>query len=307
MNAFRSFAAVCLCAPMAIGLAQEPRRLVQPDSIPIDLATALIGTGGVMGEPQILIGSLPGWMMELVQVPKGASVLGAAFSGSSVVGVLRSPEAPETLIGEFSRDLPKLGWTAPPPWPGRNSGGGFRWASQSLPRPASGPPTALTLCHDKQMLMISAGRRRGVASLATLRLNATPGATTICNPPALPEGYTPPLPLPLLFNPDDATDGYRPGASCMKAMTSDQNGSSGTSAMLITTRSAESIMEFYTKQLKDSGWGAPVASRTTMTREWVRMDSAGAPVIYQLNVAPVVQDSTCHRIELYVRKPKKTP
>lgn len=300
MNAFRSFVAVCLCAPMAVGLAQEPRRLVQPDSVSIELAAALASAGGIGGDPQILIGSLPGWLADHVQIPRGASIMGAALSGSTVVGIVTSGDAPETLIKDFSRELPKFGW-GPPPAP-RILGGGFRWASQMSQR-AFGQQNFY--CREQQLLTVSAVRRR-ITTIMTIRATSI-GGTNVCNPPALPPGYTPP-PYPTLINPEDATDGYRNGGSCMKAMSDEMGGGQGTSTMLnATTSSAVAIMEHYTKQLKDSGWGQPLATQGTITRIWVRPDSTGTPMTYQLSVTPLARDSTCYRVELNVRKPRKEP
>ena len=90
---------------------------MQPDSVPIDLATALISAGGLGGDMQILIGDLPGWVSERVPPPENATVLGSAFVGSSVVGILRVPDAPEAAITRFKEELLKHGWKAPPPPP----------------------------------------------------------------------------------------------------------------------------------------------------------------------------------------------
>jgi hypothetical protein len=47
------FAVVLLAAVSVVSGAQEPRPLIQPDSVPLDLATALIGAGGLGGDMQM--------------------------------------------------------------------------------------------------------------------------------------------------------------------------------------------------------------------------------------------------------------
>jgi len=76
--------ALCLVASTRT-LAQEPRRLATPDSIPVELATALIASGGLGGEPILLVGSLPEWFTTRIAVPSEARVLGSASLGSTVV------------------------------------------------------------------------------------------------------------------------------------------------------------------------------------------------------------------------------
>lgn len=85
--------------------AQEPRRLAQSDSVPIDLATALASAGGLGGEPQILVGSLPGWIANRLTIPANARVLGAAFIGNTVVGIVDLPTSPEAAIADLKQGL----------------------------------------------------------------------------------------------------------------------------------------------------------------------------------------------------------
>ena len=90
-SAKRIAIAACVAISTRTVGAQDPRRLAQLDSIPIDLATALIGAGSVGSDPQILVGSLPEWVTQRIVIPPGARILGSAFQGTAVVGVASVP------------------------------------------------------------------------------------------------------------------------------------------------------------------------------------------------------------------------
>src|SRR6185312_9270561 len=116
-------------SPAALG-AQEPRRLAQPDSIPLDLATSLMAAGSVGSEPQILVGALPEWFAQRIVVPSGARILGAAFQGTAVVGIASVPgTVSESLLAGVRRDLLGRGWKNPPTPPNY---GGFRPAPSTV-------------------------------------------------------------------------------------------------------------------------------------------------------------------------------
>ena len=53
-------AVFALLTSVGTAQAQEPKRLLQSDSIPLDLAQALVSAGGFGGAPQILVGAMPG-------------------------------------------------------------------------------------------------------------------------------------------------------------------------------------------------------------------------------------------------------
>src|SRR5215475_8132811 len=169
--------------------AQEPRRLTQPDSVPVELAGALMSAGGFGAEPQILIGAFPGWLTARIPVVSGTRVLGSAFIGTTTVAVVAATQEPATAIEQLKPELEKLGWAPPPPTP--SYGGGFR-----TPPPAmigNAPVTTafgfLTLCGgDQQMLVARASRQHGGTQIV---YRITPGMTgSMCHPPELPAGAT---------------------------------------------------------------------------------------------------------------------
>jgi len=76
-----AIAALLVAAPVVGGRAQEPRRLAQPESVPLDLVTALVSVGGLGGDPQILVGSLPGWITRAGRATSvNAAIIGRTWS-----------------------------------------------------------------------------------------------------------------------------------------------------------------------------------------------------------------------------------
>src|SRR5437762_13183192 len=93
-----AIAAIALVTPVGRARSQEPRRLATPDSIPLELAAALAASGGFGAEPQILVGSMPEWITNRLYVPASARVLVSAFLGTTVVGIISTPAASDTVI-----------------------------------------------------------------------------------------------------------------------------------------------------------------------------------------------------------------
>jgi hypothetical protein len=279
--------------------AQEPRRLAQPDSIPLELAAALIAQGGFGTEPDILVGMLPGWMNSRVFLPPGGRVLGSAFIGSVTVGVLAVSEQPDIAIAQFKTELAKRGWTPPPSTPqaSASSGGGFR----PVPVQPSGDQslvTRLTLCGgDQQMLMVNAVPRSGTTTQIVYRVTPAGGPYGTCSPQAQ-RGGGDPLPLPTLINPGEVSD-FRDFGTC-----SSHGQSSGRSVSMRTTVSLDSLVLHYAKQMQDSGWRA--TSAVSMGRSWSRTDSAGRLFEARLSASTSPHDSLCRDLNLTVweiRKP----
>jgi hypothetical protein len=284
-------AIITLAAALPIA-AQEPRRLSQPDSIPLELAGALIASGGFGTEPQILVGMLPGWMNSRVFLPPNGRVLGSAFIGSITVGVLAVSDQPDVAIAQFKTELLKRGWKAPPPQP--NYGGGFR------PAPVNTfdatPVTRLTLCGgDEQLLMVNATRRSGTATQVTYRVTPT-NSYGPCNPTPRPQEQH--LPTPTLINPPDVSDFRNYGAcSSMRAQ------SWGTMANVRTPMTMDALIEHYSKQMQDSGWRAtPVAFGG---RTWTRTDSTGALLEARLMAMTSPHDTLCRDLTLNIWSVKK--
>jgi hypothetical protein len=286
ISLIRAVAAIISAATLPIA-AQEPRRLSQPDSIPLELAGALIASGGFGTEPQILVGMLPGWMNSRVFLPANARVLGAAFIGSITVGVLSVSDQPDAAIAQFKTELLRRGWKTPPAQP--NYGGGFR------PAPVTGvdasPVTRLTLCGgDEQLLMVNATRRSGTATQVTYRVTPT-NQYGPCNPMRPPEQQR--VPMPTLINPPDVAD-FRNFGSCSSTRTQ----SWGTMATLRTPMSIGALIDHYAKQLQDSGWRATALDLGGRT--WTRTDSTGASYEARLMAMTSPHDTACRDLNLSI-------
>lgn len=287
--------AVALALPTTEASGQERDPLRQPASVPLDLATALASAGGFAseGDPQILVGELPEWVAARVYLPPGSRVLGSAFIGSTVVGVVSVPTSSDTVLKDFERQLQQRGWKAPPPPP--SYGGGFR--------PAPTPSAArvarrFTLCGDGQTITAWISRQQAMSTTVVMRLSAS-GNAGVCNPPQYPRDMQR-SPIPTLFDPEGATDA-RMARDCSPSF----GMSNATSTRLRTTMSPEVLLEHYGRQLQDSGWASARTVPTIVGRTWTRRDSTGAPVQVSLSVTTSPQDSTCRAVNLELQTQRR--
>ncbi len=288
----RTAASAVLMSAFTTIAAQEPRRLAQPDSIPIDLATALLTSGGLGGDPQILVGSLPGWMTGRIYVPANGRILGSAVMGTTGLAIISTPDMPDVAIAAMRRELQTRGWKNPPAQP--SFGGGFRPAVLA---PGT-ETTRITLCGaDQQVLSASATRRRGVSTDIVVRV-VTPNPGGVCTPRQLPPGYVAP-PWPTLFHPTGVVDANQLCGGDTPF------GSSSNGAIVRTPMSAASLLDHYAKQLQDSGWRSPADSASVIGRTWTRTDSTGAPVELTITVASSPRDASCRTLNMNVHTLKK--
>ena len=270
-------------------LAQEREPLRQATAIPTDLASALIAAGGfgMSGDPQILVGELPEWVVSRVHLPRGAHVLGSAFFGSTVVGVVNVPAVGDSVLVALQRELLERGWKRPPLPP--NTGGGFRPAtSPGSPMPSERP----TLCRDQHVLSMWMSRQQAATTTIIMRLGST--GASMCNPPRVSMQRRP-SPFPILYNPAGSDADPMSSRQCYTNFVS-----SGTQTRLKTPLTGEAILEHYGKQLQDSGWtraGVP----PVLGRTWTRKDSTGAPQVLRLTVQAAPHDTTCRTVELDVQ------
>ncbi|HEY2163316.1 MAG TPA: hypothetical protein VGH04_04965 [Gemmatimonadaceae bacterium] len=286
------FAFIASAAVPAGARAQEPRRLAEPDSVPLELAAALVSAGGFGAEPQILVGSVPEWIAPRLFVPAGARVLGSAFLGTTIVAVVTLPSASDLILADVRRGLLQKGWTPAPPTP-MYSGGGFRPASMSVP---SSPFARDVLCSDQQVMTATATRRRGVATDITLRITTSPGYSP-CHPV---QPYQPAVrsTMPTLFNPVGVTEGM--SMECNSSMV----GSTGTSATYRTPMAADVLLDHYGKQMTDSGWTVVGERASISGRTWTRTDSAGNPIETSITVK-TGRESGCRELNMQVRTLRK--
>jgi hypothetical protein len=286
--------AIALGSPVSALRSQEPRRLATPDSVPLELAAALVSAGGFATEPQILVGSMPEWIANRIYVPSAARVLGSAFLGTTVVAVVSLPAASDSVLIDFKRELLQRGWKTPPP-PPTYGGGGFRPAA---PLATDASLTRMILCNDQQTLTASAARRRGTTTDVTFRVIGN-GTYSPCHPPQMPMAV-PRSPFPTLFNPTNAVDARMNGDCSSMLM-----GSMGTGTTLRTSMTAESLLDHYGRQLQDSGWTAAGERASFVSRSWTRPDSSGAPVETVITISTPARDPGCRELNLQVRTLRK--
>jgi hypothetical protein len=297
-NSLRFFGLVLAVAPaMVFAQGKEPL-VAQPVAVPIDLATALISSGGMTSTdvPRILVGSAPEWVMPRIVVPKGAHVLGSTFQGTGMLTIVNVPLASETVIADLKAPLMEHGWKTPPVMQQSNFGG-FRPAP---PASSDAPITRVVLCDAGQQLNASLVRRDAKSADIAYRISAsTPNS--ICNPPQLPMSMTSMRsPWPSLYNPAGAADARMTG-DCSATL----GGSQGTNTTLRTALSSDAILDHYAKQLADSGWKTQGERGVTTGRTYVHDDANGATVELSLTVTSSARAESCHDVNMTVRTLRK--
>ena len=291
--------ALVVLLPMSAS-GQEPP-LTQPASIPIDLALALTGSGGLGSEAevQILVGAIPEWALNRVSLPNGWRPIGSAFLGTTVIGVVQVPTGNDSLIQRFQQHLERNGWKAPPP-PTVYRGGGFQ-------SPQSAAATArasrrFQSCRDNHTLNAWIARELPLSTTIAFRLGTpNPGQFNQCNPPAPDPRMLASMresPYPTLFDPVS-----RDGPMMSSCYDQRSFGSSATETRYKASLTPEQVLDHYARQLADSGWMAGSPPRPTIARAWTRPDPAGGePRHVTLTVSrPTTGDSTCLRVQMEVR------
>ncbi len=266
----------------AVASAQEPRKLTTPDSVPFELAAAL--ATGFPDEPQILVGAIPEWARERMVFPSGARLLGSAFMSSTVVAILKLSSEADTNLTDLRRTLQERGWAAPPPPP---SFGGFRSA------PTENSASRLTLCGKSDFLTAYVRKRPGLGTHLIMRLAPSAGMGT-CRPPQLPTAMQ--QVAPTLINPAGVPDARFTGDCGAMAA-----GSFGIGTALRTSMSPRDLLNFYGRQLTDSGWIAPHDSATIVGRTWSRRDSTGVEHEVTVTVTPSTRDAGCRQVNMQTR------
>ncbi len=282
--------------------AQSPAPLRQAESIPFELASALISSGGIGSDPQILVGEIPGWVTSKIAIPSGARVVGSAFAGTSVVSILAFPPTADSALTDLRRDLMKTGWLNPPPQPQYNGGGGFRPA-QAAQVASVNSPYRFVLCNDQQMLTGTATRKRGASVEVTLRLS-TSSQYSACRPAqlsALQRGDNVRPASPTLYNPAGVTDMQPTSLECTDPRFAAQQ----TWTSYKTTMASNDVLDHYARQLQDSGWKLTPTQGSVVTRAFTRPDSTGTPVETSLIITTPAQLPSCRQITMYTMQIKK--
>jgi hypothetical protein len=235
-------------------MAQRPATTA-PDAIPRELVTALLANE-MRGTPEFLIGSAPVELADRIPKLSGARILGSMVAPSSTTIVLEVPLRADSVRQLLSNALPAVGWE---PWEQvYDSWGGFRPASSRYPAtycregntlsyrltPRSNGPTLVSLDVRRQRLETCGARPQRVAAIDMQ-------APTLVDPPQSAS------------NP------------CWQTRSSGFFSRSASTSIVHTSVSPELLMDYYGRQLADSGWTVrddPDSSRV-LTRVFEKPDS----------------------------------
>jgi len=258
------FAASTAGAQVFVSSSNAPRG-GGPDSIPRELVAALLHTsyGGGGPDLEFFVGKVPPTVEPFLYVPPGARILGgySSFSGTTVALVVRNMNYQE-VGAMYGREQPKLGWS-PPPSAGDLRGWGF------IPAQGSGMTNGLEFCHIGQSLQIMPSQE-GTNTYIIAQVQNLGGRCSMPNRSLTGGRTTPQTVLPTVtnpvgvnMNPQVCSQPYVPVV-----------GTSGTTERLETNDSPSKLLDFFARQLADSGW-KPAPAAATARRQFARPDSVG--------------------------------
>jgi hypothetical protein len=251
---------------VACGLsAATPRSVVAQatashDSLPVELVRALIQPYGPSSQQEFFVGQVPPALAPFLYVPKNARVLGGMSSVNATTAVLELPPGSEDVVTAYQREMPKLGWTVPSGAVGRS------WGFV----PAAGMNmngNGLEFCHIGQSAQLfpspdGAGGTRLTITVNSFggRCGATRNAFGTAQQPEM-------VRMPTLVNP---TGSFMNAQACSVSIAMGGR-SNGTTERVQSSLSANQLLDFFAKQLADSGWTSPQAT-TIVRRSWTHSD-----------------------------------
>ena len=261
----------------------------QPDSLPRELVEALVRPAffGYGGGTEFVVGRIPPALAPFLYVPKGARILGGMTGINGTTGVVVAQGNVESISEEYRRELPKLGWTAPPPT-GRSWG--FIPANES-----NSTGNGLEFCHigqSLQVIPVPVGNNTVQVTATVQNGGRCNNSVTFMGGRAQPPGA---VALPVLVNPlGTATN----AVDCNTA-TMFLSGSNGSSERVKSQLSIDQLLERFAKQLADSGWKGGAAT-TVQRRVWTAPDT-GATVRELTLTATPMPVAGCEDLSMTVR------
>ena len=281
---------VALLLPAILTAQREPLR--QPAAVPLELAAALASGGGFApgADPNVLVGELPEWMANRILLPAGARVLGSAFAGSTVVGVVQVLQSDRDFIRDMDTALAGKGWRVSDFGP---RGGGFRF----LATPQGSEPLPSTFCAPDGMLTIRLGPSRQGRQIWFYRMTQRRTGFDPCNPPP---GGRRSSPYPALYHPADATRETSGMFGCEPNDPRARGAGGGTGDRIRTSMSPDSLLGHYGRQLVDSGWTTTNVTAKQVTQWWTRADSTGAQLHLKVAVTSSGGNPACRDLDLMV-------
>ena len=257
-----------------------------PDAIPRELVTALLANE-MRGTPEFLIGSAPAELAERVPKLSGARILGSMVAPSSTTIVLEVPLRADSVRQLLSTALPEAGWE---PWDQSSDGfGGFRPASSRRPS---------AYCSQGRMLRFRLVPRQGQPTLLDLDVHRGDPEQCVKQPPRVPYAE---------FRPPTLVDPPQSGPNpCWQSRSSGFFSRSASTTIVNTSVSPELLMDYYERQLADSGWTVVVDpdSSRLITRVFEKPDSVTTGSgkrrmrILELRMTVPVETPECRLMEL---------
>jgi hypothetical protein len=236
--ATRTFVVV---AGLALARAPLVAQRVSSDSIPRELAVALLGGTGVIDD--LRVGRVPdGFPGELI--PAGVMVLASVVRGTESLTILRMPMAVPAALDSSQSRLLRSGWTIAPPAAPAKPLRGFATPPEPI---APGSSTTRQLCHGTTRIRLTPQPQRADTTQLTISLVSGGNGAAACN--AAARGYPPSIDNPLL-----------PLLSAPPNSKYDDNAWTGvptefnTHARLTTELSAPLVARHLVSQLSAAGW-----------------------------------------------------
>ena len=286
-------AATCALAPVA---AAQNSSAAGPEMIPRELAEALLrpyvgfsfGGGG-----DFVVGKVPPILEPYLYMPANAHVIGGIQTQSTTIAVFTVPMPMDQVRTVYAREEAKLGWTQPPSFDAMR-GWGF------MPAPGTtSSGDGYEYCHIGQSLRIVPSYSNGGVTQVTATVQNFGGSRCGLQQQNIGGRPVPPPGAPTVFNPD---------GSQMNAQACQQFGgfgalSSATSERLQTSLSSAQLLDYFARQLSDSGWKG-TAAEPGARRTWTRPDTGGLTRELTITALPATnanQNADCRDLTMTVR------
>jgi hypothetical protein len=291
------FAALaCMLAPGAMAQNAQNAPAGGPELIPRDLAEALLRPYigfSFNGGGAFVVGKVPPSLAPYLYIPANAHVIGGIETPTTTIAVFTVPMPWEQVRIVYGREEPKLGWTQPPTYDAMR-GWGF------MPAPGTGPSgDGYEYCHIGQSLRISPSYSTAEVTQVTATVQNFGGSRCGLQQQNVGGRPTPPPGAPTVFNPD----GSQMNAQTCLQFAGLGSISSTTSERLQTSLSPGQLLDYFARQLADSGWKG-ATTEPGARRTWTRPDTGGLTRELTMTALPATnatKSTDCRDLTMTVR------
>jgi hypothetical protein len=261
-----------LCARSHQGTAQSP--VSDTASVPRALVNAWLASRIGYGT-SVHVATLPDALRDRFVIPPRSRVVGTIENYAVSIVVLDVPTSPDSVRAYMVRELPKAGWRAAP----TPKEGGFR----------SVDADEKSWCRGANHVALVMEPRGGRQTMLALTSTAPPYSSECPQQPRDENS------LPVLFDPKDSF----PGERCRDPM---RYIATSSSTVLSTTTTYDSLLNYYGRQLRDSGWTVPAPSTEGpfVTRSWAKRLPDGKLRVATIYVSNFAARPDCRFISLSV-------